>query len=93
MVGLFIESLRGDSPGPYPYQNASMNGYFILLQACGEWTTHSNCQWSPGDNSPANGFEYGNDTFGTTYFEIYRNDIENPAFEAVFTTWHTLLNN
>jgi hypothetical protein len=91
MVGLFNEALRGDSPGPGYYQPASINGHFVLLQACGTWTFHDLCNWTAGDNSPANGMEYGFQTFGTTYFEMYREDIENPAFASEFQQWHDAL--
>ncbi|OYW63343.1 MAG: hypothetical protein B7Y26_09315 [Hydrogenophilales bacterium 16-64-46] len=91
VVGLFNEALRGDSPGPGYYQPASINGHFVMLQACGSWTLHNLCNWTPGDDSPANGFAYGHETFGTTYFEMYREDIENPAFASEFQQWHDAL--
>ena len=91
LIGLFNEALKGDSPGLNYLQPASVNGHFIMFQACGSWTLHDLCDWTPGDDSPANGMSYGNENFGATYFEMYRNDLDNPAFAPIFHMWHTTL--
>lgn len=93
MIGFFNEALKGDSPGFNPYQSATKNGYYMMFQACGSWTLHDLCSWTPGDDSPANGMQYGRDNFGALYFEIYRNDLDNAAFQATFQQWHDLINN
>lgn len=92
MVGLFNEALRGDSPGLYPYQGATLNGYYMLFQACGSWALQSLCNWSQGDTRPANGFAYGYDNFGARYYEIYQDDILTSAFASDFNLWHGILN-
>lgn len=93
LIGLFNEALKGDSPGLQTLQPASLNGHFIMFQACGSWTLHDLCNWTAGDDSPGNGISYGNQNFGATYFEMYRNDLGNPAFAPIFHMWHTMLMN
>jgi hypothetical protein len=92
MLGFFNEALRGDSPGPTPYQSASGNGYPVLFQACGSWLLQDPCNWTVGDDTPANGFNYGSQTFGAKYYEIYRSDVDNPNFAPAFNTWHPIVN-
>ena len=91
LIGLFNEALKGDSPGLNYLQPANINGHFIMFQACGSWTLHDLCKWTAGDDSPSNGISYGNKNFGATYFEMYRNDLENPAFAPIFNQWNTVL--
>lgn len=91
LIGFFNEALEGNSPGMYPDQNASQNGYFVMFQACGSWLLHDQCNWSLGDNSPENGFKYGTQNFDAKYYEIYRADLEEPAFKSIFETWHATL--
>lgn len=92
-VGLFNEALKGDAPGTMnsPYVTAYQKGHSVLLQACGAWTTHNPCSWTSGDDSPANGFNWGYTNFGTRYYEIYRSDIQNTAYESVFIEWQQIL--
>lgn len=95
-IGLFAEYLRGDAPKPESQAGKNLiawreDGGPVMFQACGPWCTHGLCNFSPGDDSPENGFVLGLGTYGALYYELYNADLEFEAFQPVFERWHNLL--
>lgn len=95
-IGLFAEYLRGDAPKPESQAGKNLiawreGGGPVMFQACGPWCTHGLCNFSPGDDSPENGFVLGFGTYGALYYEFYNPDLESEAFQPVFERWHNLL--
>ena len=94
-LGFFQEVLTGDKPdtsGTYGENLliARDSGSPVMFQSVGAWTNHSPGDWSPGDDSPENGFFHGFGRYGAVYYELYPPDLFNPDFDAVFDSWHTL---
>jgi hypothetical protein len=95
-VAVFQELLRGDAPstaGSYG-QNllaALAAGCPVMFQACSPWIDKSLCEFTPGDDSPENGFNYGYNTFGTLYYEMYTADLNEPSWASMFQQWHDFL--
>lgn len=95
-IGLFAEYLRGDAPKPESQAGKNLlawreGGNPVMFQACGPWCTHGLCNFSPGDDSPENGFVLGFGTYGALYYEFYNPDLESEVFQPVFERWHRLL--
>jgi len=92
-VGVFIEQLRGDAPLVGIQQGINLLdahnnwGCPVNLQACGSWLNHAPCSWTGGDDIPSNGFTFGYNNYGSVYYEIYKSDLTNAAWESMFTTW------
>jgi hypothetical protein len=92
-IGLFEECMTGDRPtrnGIYGLNLLSSNfrGSPILFQALGSWRDHSFGDWTPGDDSPANGFRYGYYVYGCRYYEMYAEDLYHAPFQPTFQWWH-----
>lgn len=95
-IGLFVEYLRGEAPKPESAAGKNLlawreNGGPVMFQACGPWCTHGLCNFSPGDDSPENGFRLGYGTYGAVYYELYNADLEFEDFQPVFQDWHRFL--
>lgn len=68
----------------------------VMYQACGPWalqdTTYwSRCNWVEPIDTPQLGIIHGNQDFGSTYFEFYPQDLEEPAYAAELQQWHDIL--
>jgi len=95
-IGLFVEYLRGDAPKPETSAGKNLltwrdNDGPVMFQACGPWCTHGLCNFTPGDDSPENGFRLGYGTYGALYYEVYKADLEFEDFQPVFQKWHRFL--
>ncbi len=95
-IGLFEECLTGDKPTAVGMYGAALlagraAGCPILFQALGSWQHHSLGSWTPGDDTPANGFRHGYNTYGCVYYEMYLEDLYHDPFSGVFQWWHDFL--
>lgn len=95
-VAVFQELLRGDAPstaGSYGKNllTAHASGCPVMFQACSPWINKSLCTFTPGDDSPENGLNYGYNTFGTLYYEMYTADLSEPSWASMFQQWHDFL--
>ncbi|MEK7286412.1 MAG: beta-galactosidase [Nitrospirota bacterium] len=68
------------APLLYPAKNST----FTVLQALETWGASA----KSANTTPNDGIQYGYDTFGTEYFEIYVTDIDKLAYQADFQKWH-----
>lgn len=63
----------------------------VMFQACGPWTEQEipywPCNWVEPLDTPELGLQFGLETFGSVYFEIYNADLENDAYRPQFETW------
>jgi len=95
MVGFFAENLKGNNPitstqAGINFTHARSHGSSIYFQACGSWLNGSPCTFTHEDITPSFGFRLGYESYGSTYYEIYTDDLLNPPWERMFTTWATV---
>lgn len=86
-INFFIEYWTGQTPSVNNklIYDASKDTS-VLMQACGAWKNKdkwTSCNFLP-DDTPEKGFKYAMDTFKTTYFEVYVEDLLHEPFESMF---------
>ena len=97
-LNLFQEFLTGQSPDPTGPLSLSewKDQTGIMFQACGPWTQQhdlkwEHCDWVASEDSPEFAFRHATEHFGTTYFEFYPDDLENPEYRSIFERWSEIL--
>lgn len=87
-INFFIEFLTGVSP---LLDNKNLSGVkditSIMMQACGSWVSQdywAHCQWATPMDSPELGINNAMESYSTTYYEIYKEDLQNPDFYNQF---------
>lgn len=69
----------------------SKNSTFIGFQALQAWDNPFLNPSKTAHTTPTDGLEYGYDTYGCTYFELYVNDIDDQRYWSSFQQWHDFL--
>jgi hypothetical protein len=104
-VGFWMENLSASrpTPGGDPVTGGPTTGFgsalylsqtntWVGFQALTSWVKPFNNFNSQVTNAtPADGMKYATDTFGSTYFEIYVDDIDNLNYRADFQKWRARL--
>lgn len=88
-LNFFIEYMTGQNP---QVSNELLfdvkDSTSILMQACGAWSEQDTkwiqCDWIEPVDTPEKGLNHAMDNFNTTYFEIYKVDLENPEYTEQF---------
>lgn len=88
-INFFIEYWTGQNPKK---NNQALNGLkdvtSIMMQACGSWITQDTvweqCGWLSPQDTPEHGFNQAMENYNTTYFEVYRSDLNNPDYYEQF---------
>jgi len=59
---------------------------FIVFQALETWGKSD----KTANTTPPDGINYGYTTYGSLYYELYVNDVDDPAMASSYQTWHDL---
>ena len=100
-VGFWMENLAASRPAPgtdpvtgTPTTNfaspefLSQTNAWVGFQALTSWLQPFTGASKVANATPADGIQYANTTFGTTYFEIYAPDMDAAAYRAGLKEWH-----
>lgn len=98
-VSFFMELLTGESPqlgGGMGDLIAGVDGRTgVMFQACGAVSQQdgvwAKCNWTEPQDSIDNMLSHGFEDFGATYFEIYRQDLQDPQYAEQLQLWHDFL--
>lgn len=100
-VGFWMENLAASRPAPGtdPVTGAptttfaapeflSQTNTWVGFQALTSWLQPFTGASKVTNGTPADGIQYANTTFGSSYFEIYAPDIDSSAYRAGLEEWH-----
>lgn len=104
-IGFWMENLSASRTGPgvepvtgRPNTNfgaplfLSQTNAWVGFQALTSWfKPFNNFDGQVTNATPFDGMRYANDTYGTTYFELYVGDIDNVGYRADFQKWRARL--
>jgi dienelactone hydrolase len=103
-IGLWVENLAASRPAPatdpvtgYPNTSFAQTLYlsqtnsWTSFQALTSWKAPFTGASNVTNGTPADGIGYAFTNFGSTYFEIYVNDIDEPSYQAGFKEWSSKL--
>jgi PKD repeat protein len=71
----------------------SQDATFITFQALQAWNQPFFDPAKTANTTPSEGIQYGYETYGSTYFELYVTDVDDQNFWPAFQTWHDFLCN
>lgn len=104
-IGFWMENLSASrtAPGVEPVTGRpnttfgvplflSQTNAWVGFQALTSWLKpFNNFDAQVTNATPFDGMQYANDTYGTTYFEIYVGDLDNVGYRADFQKWRARL--
>lgn len=103
-VGFFMENLAASRPAPghdpvtgYPVTSfgaalfLSQTNTWKAFQALTSWRAPFTGLQNVTNGTPADGIGYGFETYGSTYFELYVNDVDYAPYQAALREWQLRL--
>lgn len=60
----------------------------IIFQMLTSWSAPFTSPEKVAGSTPITGMEYGRNTYGTKYFEVYDNDLTSATYKPLFETWN-----